>query len=266
MGSSGVLGYCGRRWFKLIVSRKYTRKKPWASTLMRRRPGDGMSIAEYFKIGGKSGRTPTFDSDDVFPFRTSGAKVYDGFALKSGTIVKLYDFQIGTQFLSFRGAREALNEHLVETILPFQILDFRQVPQSEEAAKAAAKRGKKRAVGINQVRFYGMEFLLLRNHAEHGADDDPETNDGDDTGEAIAEGEKLHVDTIDDPELGTIEITAVKLKPKPPGWLRSSIFRVFHTVNGQVQYKQSRGLLTTCGLPALKDRVVVIVDASRLTF
>jgi hypothetical protein len=26
MGSSGVLGYCGRKWFKLIVSRKYDRK------------------------------------------------------------------------------------------------------------------------------------------------------------------------------------------------------------------------------------------------
>lgn len=266
MGSSGVLSYCGRRWFKLIVSRKHTRKKLWAWTLMRRRPGDGMSIAEYFKLGGKSGKIPSYDSDDVFPFRTNAAKVYDGFVLKSGTIVKLYDFQIGTQFLSFRGAREALNEHLVETILPFQILDFRQVPQSDEAVKAAAKRGKKRAAGINLVRFYGMEFLLLRKHAETVGGDEEPGEASDDTGEAIAEGEKLHVDTIDDPELGTIEITAMKLKPKPPTWLRKSNFRVFHTVNGQVQYKQTRGFLTTCGLPALKDRVVIIVDASRLTF
>jgi hypothetical protein len=266
MGSSGVLSYCGRRWFKLIVSRKYSRKRPWAWTLMRRRPGDGMSVAEYFKLGGKNGNIPTYDSDDVFPFRTSGAKIYDGFTLKSGTIVKLYDFQIGTQFLSFRGAREALNEHLIETILPFQILDFRQVPQSEDAAKNAAKRGKKRAAGINQVRFYGMEFLLLRKHAETASGEEEMDSPSDDTGEAIAEGEKLHVDTIDDPELGTIGITAVKLKPKSPGWLKDSKFRVFHTVNGQVQYKQTRGFLTTCGLPALKDRVVIIVDASRLTF
>jgi hypothetical protein len=37
-------------------------------------------------------------------------------------------------------------------------------------------------------------------------------------------------------------------------------------VNGQVQYKQTRGYLSQCGFPALKDRVVVIVDASGLTF
>lgn len=267
MGSSGVLSYCGRRWFKLIVSRRHTRRKSWAWTLMRRRPGDGMSIAEYFKPGGKSGRIPSYDSDEVFPFRTSGGKVYDGFALKSGTIVKLYDFQIGTQFLTFRGAREALNEHLVETILPFQILDFRQVPQSAKAIESAARRGKKRAAGINQVRFYGMEFLLLRKHADsRPADESDDDDDGDDTGDGIAEGEKLHVDTIDDPELGTIVITAVKLKPKPPGWLKNSKYRLFHAVNGQVQYKDTRGYLTTCGLPALKDRVVIIVDSSTLTF
>ncbi len=268
MGSSGVLSYCGRKWFKLIVSRKHTRKGPWAWTLMRRRPGDGMSIAEYFKLGGKSGKIPNYVSDEVFPFRTSGGEMYGGFGLKSGTIVKLYDFQIGSQFLTFRGAREALNEHLIETILPFHILDFRQVPQTAKAIEAAAKRGKKRAAGINQVRFYGMEFLLLRSHADAKAndDDDDDEHDDEDTGEGIADGEKLHVDTIDDPELGTIEITAVKLKPKPPGWLRNSKYRVFHAVNGQVQYKDTRGYLTTCGLPALKDRVVIVVDASNVSF
>jgi hypothetical protein len=42
---------------------------------------------------------------------------------------------------------------------------------------------------------------------------------------------------------------------------------VFHAVNGQVQFKQSRGYLAqSCGLPALKDRVVIIVDSSDLTF
>ncbi len=36
---------------------------------------------------------------------------------------------------------------------------------------------------------------------------------------------------------------------------------------GQVQFKQTRGYLSqTCGFPALKDRVVIIIDASDLTF
>jgi hypothetical protein len=73
---------------------------------------------------------------------------------------------------------------------------------------------------------------------------------------------------IDDPELGHIEITAIPLKKKLPEWLKptSTNNRVFHAVNGQVQYKQTRGFLTQCGFPALKDRVVIVIDASRLTF
>ena len=59
MGSSGVLSYCGERWFKLIVSRKWDGKTPWAWTILRRRPGDGMPVAEYFKPGGREkGRYP----------------------------------------------------------------------------------------------------------------------------------------------------------------------------------------------------------------
>jgi len=48
------------------------------------------------------------------------------------------------------------------------------------------------------------------------------------------------------------------------GVLRSNS-RVFHTVNGQIQHRESRGFLTECGLPALKDHMVIIVDASHLT-
>jgi hypothetical protein len=41
----------------------------------------------------------------------------------------------------------------------------------------------------------------------------------------------------------------------------------FPCVNGQVQFKQSRGYLSqSCGFPALKDRIVVVVDASDLSF
>ena len=58
------------------------------------------------------------------------------------------------------------------------------------------------------------------------------------------------------------------LKRELPGWLKpqNSNNRVFHAVNGQVHYKRTRGYLTTCGFPALKDRIVIIVDASNLKF
>jgi hypothetical protein len=258
MGSSGVLGYCGRKWFKLIVSRRYDGKRPWGFTLMRKRPGgrDTMPVAEYFILPGRA--IPSFDEDALYPFIKGDGKRYDGVHLATGTVIKLYDYQIGSRFSSgFRSSREALNENLVETILPFRILDFRWTPDP--------KRGGDRAEGIDARGFYGMEFLLLRSHRE---DDIDEAEDGDEGEPAEAAGDRsIAVATIKTEELGDISVSAIKLKRELPGWLKSSNNRVFHAVNGQVQFKQTRGYLSqSCGLPALKDRVVVIVDASGLTF
>ena len=259
MGSSGVLRYCGRRWFKLIVSRRYDGKSGWSWTLMRRRPddGDNMPVAEYF-IPGKTG-IPSFDSDYLHPFHTMTGKRYDGVMLKTGTVVKLFDYQVGSKFLSFKGARYTLNENLVETILPFRLLDFRQLSKDKKKREAAQKRGGDRAEGVDPRPFYGMEFLLLRSHREAGLEDEEEDAAGE---------RKISVGIIKDPDIGTVSVSTIPLKRKIPGWLKApqNINRVFHTVNGQVQYKQSRGYLSRCGFPALKDRVVIVVDASNLTF
>ena len=152
--------------------------------------------------------------------------------------------------MSFRGAREALIENLTDTILPFRILDLRQKPEPTRTGD--------RALGVDARPFYGMEYLLRRTHQADGAEI-PEAED-----EAAADDEKIGVDVIDDPRLGRIEIAALRLKRKLPAWLEGSNNRVFHAVNGQVQFKQTRGFLTTCKLPALKDRAVIIVDASYL--
>ena len=259
MGSSGVLRYCGLNWFKLIISRRYDGKSGWAWTLMRRRPddGDSMPVAEYFILGKKE--IPSFDSDCLYPFHTMTRKRYDGVMLKTGTVVKLFDYQVGSKFLTFKGARDTLNENLVETILPFRLLDFRQLATTKAAREAAQKRGEDRAQGVDPRPFYGMEFLLLRSHKEDTIDDDEEDAAGED---------KISVGNIKDPALGTVSISAIRLRKDLPGWLKApqNINRVFHTVNGQVQYKQSRGHISRCGFPALKDRIVIVVDASNLTF
>ncbi|WP_429910807.1 hypothetical protein [Glycocaulis sp.] len=251
MGSSGVLGYCGRRWYKLIVSRRYDKNGPWGWTIMRRRPGTGddLPIAEYFV--GPDGNIPRFEAEELYPFHTVEQKRYDRMHLNSGTIIKLFDYQVGSRFMSFRGSREALNENLVETILPFRILDLRQKPTKG--------KGPDRELGVDPRPFYGMEFLLLNSHKEADLDDEEE---------ASAEG-KIAVGQFTLPNLGKVSVSAIALKRDLPSWLKpnNSNNRVFHTVNGQVQYKQTRGYLSTkCGFPALKDRIVVVVDASGLTF
>ena len=219
---------------------------------MRRRPGDGVPIAEYFKPGGQeTGVIPTADIDSLFPLRNRVGDKYPRCSISTGTIVKFYDFHVGSKFMGFRGARESLIEHLADTILPFKILDLRQTP--------TAGKGEDRALGVDPRYFFGMEFQLRRSQKDESGDP-PEDDD-----EAAAEDEKIGVDVIDDPRLGRVEISALRLKRKLPGWLAGSNNRVFHTVNGQVQFKQTRGFLTNCKLPALKDRVVVVVDASNLS-
>ena len=253
MGSSGVLGYCGSRWFKLIVSRRYDGTGPWGFTLMRKRPGGGMPVAEYFVL--PNGNVPSFHEDALYPFIKGDGKRYQSVMISSGTVIKLYDYQIGSRFASgFRGSREALNENLVETILPFRILDFRQTPDP--------KRTGERAEGIDARPFYGMEFLLLNSQKEDDSSPDDADSDDEAAGTAL-----IAVSNNTYPELGRITISAIRLRRALPGWLKSSNNRVFHAVNGQVQFKQTRGYLSqSCGFPALKDRIIVIVDSSDLSY
>lgn len=243
MGSSGVLTYCGRHWYKLIVSRRHDGSGDWGWTLVRRRPGRGMPVAEYFK---PYGGIPSFSSSVLHPMNLKSGERDDKVHLAAGTVVKLYDYQMESP-ASFRNIRESLNENLVSTILPFRLMDYRYTPTEG--------RGGRRAQGVDERPVNGMEFLLLR-------------RDGDDTEEANQEGREQHVGDFDHPDLGHISVRAIVLGKDLPGWLKPprNASRVLHAVNGQVQFKQNRAYLSqTCRFPGLKDRIVLIVDASNLS-
>lgn len=245
MGSSGVLSFCGGQWYKLIISRRYDKKGDWGWTLLRRNtPERGTPYAEYYA---PNKEVPTVDGQmSIVPFKTKQGKVYGKYSLESGTIVKLYEYHLGKGHSGFRQAREALNENLVETILPFRIWDFRWSPQKGKGAE--------REVGLDSRSFYGMEYLLARGHAEELDDES-------------AEGRIISIDNVYDPRLGMIRISAIVMKKSSEKtmWYKRSNNRIFHHVNGQVMFKDGRGYLTQRGFPALKDRVVIFVDASNLT-
>lgn len=244
MGSSGVLSYCGRCWYKLTISRRFGASSSWGWTLVRRRPGGGTPIAEYLKIGGK---IPRFRQERILPLVRGDGIEDEAVSRTDGTIVKLYSYEFGAS-ANFRTIREALNENLVSTILPFRLMDFR--------AKPNKRRGGRRALGIDERTVNGMDFQLRRV-------DDPEDEEA-----SEFSGEIIHVGDVTHPELGHLLIHAVPLPKELPGWLRArrNNSRIYHSVNGQVQYKQTRGFLSQkCRLPGLKDRIVVLVDASNMT-
>ena len=69
-------------------------------------------------------------------------------------------------------------------------------------------------------------------------------------------------------ETGTISVRAIVLDRNLPGWLKPPrrTARVFHAVNGQVQFKENRAYLSqACRFSGLKDRIVIILDASDLS-
>lgn len=249
MGSSGVLTYCGRQWYKLIVSRRHDGNGEWGWTLVRRRPGDGTPIAEYFKL---DSRVPFFSASVIHPLNLNNGERDDKVHIKTGTIVKLYDYQMESA-TSFRNIRESLNENLVSTVLPSRLMDYRQ--------RRDPRRGVRRAQGVDERPVNGMEFLLLRR------DGDEET-DIDDEDAVFQPGREQHIGDIEHPELGKISVRAIVLGRVLPGWLKAprNTSRVFHVVNGQVQFKQNRAYLAqNCKLPGLKDRIVLILDATDLS-
>ena len=244
MGSSGVLSYCGRCWYKLTISRRFGSESPWGWTLVRRRPGEGTPIAEFLKIGDQ---IPRFRQERILPLVRGDGNEDEAVSRTDGTIVKLYSYEFGAS-ANFRTIREALNENLVSTILPFRLMDFR--------AKPNKRRGGRRALGIDERTVNGMDFQLRRV-------DDPEDDEANEFS-----GEIIHVGNVTHPELGRLLIHAVPLPKKLPGWLRArrNNSRIYHSVNGQVQHKQTRGFLSQkCRLPGLKDRIVILVDASDMT-
>lgn len=244
MGSAGVLSFCGRRWFKLIISRRFDGLHPWGWSLMRRRPGNGPPVAEFLKL---DGQMPRFERPKINPFRLSNGQPDAKIASTDGTIVKLYSYALG-QPANFRTIREALNENLVSTVLPFRLMDYRAAPD--------AKRGGRRAQGVDERTVNGMDFQLRRLDEE------------DDDEGAESAGDPVHIAEIRDPELGTVRVQAVPLPRDLPGWLKPqrNRMRTYHAVNGQVQYKRGRDYISgMCRLPGLKDRVVILVDASDLS-
>ena len=245
MGSAGVLSFCGRRWFKLVISRRYDEMSPWGWSLMRRRPSAGPPVAEFLKI---DGRIPRLEQNNILPLSLRDGQPDRKIERTSGTIVKLYSYVLG-QSANFRTIREALNENLISTVLPFRLMDYR--------ASVDRERGGRRAEGVDERTVNGMDFQLRRL--------DPE----DEANERVELAKRaLHIADIRHPDLGTVRVHAVPLPRELPGWLKPARnrMRVYHAVNGQVQYKRGRDYISgPCRLPGLKDRAVVIVDASDLS-
>ena len=241
MGSSGVLIYCGQKRYKLIISRRHEGNHPWAWTLVREKPNNpGPPIYQYYA---PNRSVPVFDGNrPIHPLRQKEGGIDEDVARGKGTIVKLYNYKIDGRN-DFIGIRNGIAQNMVSTTLPVRLMDYR-FPRANRGGRAGF---------VDERTALGLEAELTRSRTPNSPEYD-----------GTKPGRKITISTSNDPTIGTIILEAV-LFDEIPECLKSTRDRVFHHVNGQVQYKQKRGYLSqTIKMPGLMDKAAIIVDASNL--
>lgn len=221
MGSTGSLRFCTRSDIRLGHYKFIISKRPdceyWGWTLIRVRgpkPGEQLPVAEFFSPG----MVPRFRGGVISAFGRN-----DLGQVESGTIVKLYEFDIGhgAHTVDF-GLRDALDVNLIDCALPIRTYDFDAKPQDT--------KGPLRAAGIAASTFSGLSVTV-------GATEIPNAeSDNIDEGENQQANEGSwthHVTTINDPDLGRIKILAMGIKKMKDSLATRQTARVFYTVNGQ---------------------------------
>lgn len=223
MGSTGSLRFCTRSdirlgHYKLILS-KQPDNDYWGWTLIRVRGAkaeEQLPVAEYFCDAGiprfRGGVLSAFSHDTVGQ-------------VESGTIIKLYEFDIGkgASTVDF-GLRDALDVNLIDCALPIRAYDFDAKPQES--------KGPLRAQGIAASTFSGLSVTI--GTSELPEDSEKNVDEGDN--QQANEGSWTHhVTTINDPDLGRIKILAIGIKKMKDSLATRQTARVFYTVNGQTQ-------------------------------
>lgn len=239
MGGSGALIFCGEKKYQLIASRRYDGSGNFGFSLVRERPLSLEEQAkykdtwyEYFKIAGK---IPSFQVDEIDlglhrrKFRT-------------GTIIKLYSYDVAKNQQFQRDLRRSLNEFLYRPALPIAIYESRERYPTVRSEQA-------------QV-IFGLERLLADN-------DNIE--------------QSFILEIKGDRQFGGIKIAVYVFKARINGknvkesksFIRREYFKngmtVLFSVNGQVQgHYRSDFITSTLGFPLFKDNVLIHVDCTNM--
>lgn len=254
-GSTGVLRYCTRGdmrlgHHKLIISKRFD-AEAWGWTLVRvrePRQGESLPVVEYFMPG----KIMNFLAKEIAPF-----KEYDGAKITSGSIVKLYEVDIQKPFNNVGlGIYQALATSLIQPPLPIQLLDFGATP--------VEGKGEFRKKGIDERICSGLIEMLCKVRKSNEVNEEEIVDEDVEIIQSI-EPIHLHIASLDDPELGNINITAT-CRETLQKFIANQPKRVFYTINGQVHATERASWLnTSCNLGGIQDNIIVNVDCTGLT-
>ena len=246
MGSTGSITFCtrseipeGTGMYKFVLSKRNMSDSDglWGWTLIRARSpkaGESLPVVEYFS---PEGAVPSFEADEIQALNRRDIGVLKA----GGSVVKLYEYDIGTPARSVDlGLSNALTTSLIDCALPIRLYDFDAKPM----------RTGLRAEGIAERTFSGMKTVLTA-----------EKQDGEEgSGSSQISG---FIENSEIPELGSIRISYYGLY-EMTDYLKKQNNRVFYTINGQTQAKETAGFLGRAKLDDLRNHLIVEIDCNAM--
>ena len=240
MGGAGAIGFCGKKRYQLIASKRFEDSNLMGFTIIRRHP---LTEDEEFEVKSTWYEYLCFNKN--IPSFVSGpfnAGLYHR-EFDTGSLVKLYSYKLPPNARSVisRDLNRSLNEFLFKPGLPFLTVDNNV-------------RYPKHHSPITPV--YGLKHRL-RDENEYVED-------------------TLTLD-YDDPEFGKLYITVYVFKVKAKGkdvkntksYIQGEYFKnnmsVLFSLNGQVQGHYTSEFITrSLGMALLKDYLLIHVDCTGL--
>ena len=237
MGGSGALFFCGAKKYQLIASKRFDGDGNFGFSLVRERPLSEAEEAKYkdtwYEFLKIDGVIPSFDIDEI----DLGLQKR---SFRTGTVIKLYSYDVQRNQQFQRDLRRSLNEFLYRPALPIAIYESKDRYPTERSEQA-------------QV-IFGLERLLANNeNIEH----------------------PFTLEIKGDRQFGNITINVYVFKVRIDGksikesksFIRREYFKngmaVLFSVNGQVQgHYRSDFITNTLGFPLLKDNVLIHVDCT----
>ncbi len=236
MGGTGAIVFCGKKRYQLIASKRYDGKGKFGFTLIRERPRndeeyDEGSEYQYLII---DDAIPAFDIDELElglhrrRFRT-------------GTILKLYSYDVHGNRHFIRDMSPTLNQHLFEPALPYAVVESEQRYRRPDGGNSLVNFGLRR-------RLDKSDYL-----------------------------ETSFSETITDRRFGKLPLKVYVFKPRTEGksvaatkdTIRNEFFKnrmqVVFTIGGQVHGHYTSEFITrTLQMSLLKDYLLIHVDCTEM--
>ncbi|SMD42429.1 hypothetical protein SAMN00777080_0979 [Aquiflexum balticum DSM 16537] len=240
MGGSGAIVFCGKKGYQLIASKRYDKTGKFGFTLVREHPLSKEEQTykkntwyEYLVI---DGQIPSFEIDrfDLKLFNRS---------FETGTIIKLYSYQMKGVSGFAQDLNQNLNEFLFKPVLPFFTIDTKERYPNNKVLELPA---------------FGLQRRL------------EEENDYVD---------EWFSETYSDKSFGKMKVTCYVFKAKrgdrtvkqTKDDIRRNFFKngmsVLFSMNGQVHGHYTTEFITrSLKFNLLKDYLLINVDCSQLNF